>query len=146
MEEELVKVENLNPRSRRVNILVKVVEKSDPREVISRRDGSTHKVAEALVGDETGVILLTLWDQHVEQVNVGNNLKISNAYVSLFKGSMRLNIGRYGSFEIVDEEVPEVNTENNVSTRRYTTPRRRPPFGGGPRTPRKRGRERERRR
>ena len=142
MEEELVKVENLSPRSRRVNILVKVVEKSDPREVISRRDGSTHKVAEALVGDETGVILLTLWDQHVEQVQVGNNLKISNAYVSLFKGSMRLNIGRYGSFEIVDEEVPEVNTENNVSTRRYTMARRRPPFGGGPRAPRKRERRR----
>ncbi len=142
MEEEFVKVGDLNPRSRRVNILVKVVEKSEPREVISRRNGSTHKVAEALVGDETGVILLTLWDKHVEQVNVGNSLKISNAYVSLFKGSMRLNIGRYGSFEVVDEEVPEVNTQNNMSTKRYGMPRRRPPFGGGPRVPRKKGRER----
>lgn len=142
MEEELVKVGELNPRSRRVNMLVKVVEKSEPREVISRRDGTTHKVAEALVGDETGVILLTLWDKHVEQVNVGNSLKISNAYVSLFKGSMRLNIGRYGSFEVVEEEVPEVNMENNMSTKRYGMPRRRPLFGGSPRVPRKKGRGR----
>jgi len=141
MEEEFVKVGDLNPRSRRVNILVKVVEKSNPREVVSRRDGSPHRVAEALVGDETGVILLTLWDKHIEQVNVGNSLKISNAYVSLFKGSMRLNIGRYGSFEVTDEEVPEVNTENNMSTRRYGAPRRRPSFGGGPRIPRRKGKE-----
>ena len=32
------KVENLNPRSRRVNVTIKVVSKNPEREVVSRRD------------------------------------------------------------------------------------------------------------
>jgi hypothetical protein len=40
-----------------------------------------------------------------------------------------LNIGRYGSFEVVAEPIiKEVNTENNVSSKQYEQERR---FGGG---------------
>jgi replication factor A1 len=62
---EFVKVESLTPNSRQVNTVVKVVSKSPVRETISRRDGSVHKVTDALVGDETGAIYLTLWDDNI---------------------------------------------------------------------------------
>ena len=61
-DEEKTQVGNLTPQSRRINVTVKVVSKNPVREVVSRRDGSTHRVTEALVGDETGSILLNLWD------------------------------------------------------------------------------------
>jgi len=122
---EFVKVSDLSPRSRRVNLKVKVIEKSDIREVTSSRDGSSHRVAEATVGDETGTILMTLWDKHIDDISVGDILKISNGYVSLFRGTMRLNVGRYGTFEKVDEEDFEVNEENNMSLRQFSQPRRR---------------------
>jgi len=53
-------------------------------------------------------------------------IKIRNGFVSLFRGSMRLNVGRYGSFEAV-EDAPEmeVNTENNLSLVQYEQERRR---------------------
>jgi len=47
---------------------------------------------------------------------------------------MRLNIGRYGSFEVLGESpIVEVNTENNLSEKRYEEERRyrpsRPRYG-----------------
>jgi len=94
---EALKVEKLTPDSRAVNVRVKVVKKGEPCETISRRDGSLHRVADVLVGDETGSLYLSLWDDNIDKVGDGDVIEIKNSYVSLFRGSMRLNIGRYGS-------------------------------------------------
>ena len=118
------KVGNLNPRSSRLNLTVKVASKNPVREIVSRRDGSSHRVTEALVGDETGSVLLTLWDDDIEKVNEGDVLDINNGYVTLFRGSMRLNIGRFGSFEASEEAIENVNTGNNLSDRQFEQERR----------------------
>jgi replication factor A1 len=126
-EDEFKKVEELTPQSRAINIVVKVVSKSEIREVVTRRDGSTHRVCDATVGDDTGTIILTLWDDAIENINDEETISIKNGYISLFRGSMHLNIGRYGSFEKMEEEViSEVNTENNLSEKTYEQPRRYP--------------------
>ena len=119
-----IKVESLNPRSRQVNITVKAVSKNPIRETVSRTDGSAHKVTEELVGDETGTILLTLWDADIEKVNDGDVINIGNGYVSLFKGSMRLNIGRFGTMEPSDAQI-EVKMDNNLSDKQYEEERPR---------------------
>ena len=141
MEDETIHISDLEPRSREVNIKVKVVSKNEERSVVSRRDGSTNRVTEALVGDETGSILLTLWNEHIDQINVDDSIEIKNGYCNLFRGSMRLNIGRYGSFEGIEEKI-EVNTENNLSDKIYEQERRRRPYGGDSYS----GRDRDRRR
>ncbi len=123
---EEVKVENLDPNSRRVNVTVKIVSKGEPRETVSRMDGSTHNVVDALVGDETGCLLMSLWDDNIEKVKEGDVIDLKNGYVSLFKGSMRLNVGRYGSFEASETKIEEVNSENNLSEKQFEQPRRRP--------------------
>ena len=123
----LVKVESLTPRSRGVNTVVKVVSKSEVRNVTGR--GGPHTVADALVGDETGCVYLTLWDDTVEQMDEEDTISITNGYVNLFRGNMRLNIGRYGSFEVLDESpITEVNTENNISEKQYEQERRYQPY------------------
>jgi len=142
--EELVKVEKLTPSSRAVNTIVKVVSKSEVREVPGR-DYSAHRVAEALVGDETGCVYLTLWDDNIDKVNEEATLRITNGYVNLFKGSMRLNIGKYGSFEVLEESpITEVNTENNLSDKQYEQERRPYRSYQRPRYGERRGYQRER--
>ena len=94
------------------------------------RDGSAHKVCDALVGDETGVVYLTLWDDNITKVNEGDSIRVENGYVTLFKGNIRLNIGKYGKLEPAKEPLTvEVNAENNVSSKAYEQERR--PFRGG---------------
>jgi replication factor A1 len=128
-----VKIDSLNPQSRQLNLTVKVVSKGEVRETISRSDGSTHKVTDALVGDETGSIYMTLWDDNIEKVKEGDIIDVKNGYVSLFKGSMRLNIGRFGSFEASKGTIAEVSDKNNLSDKRYEQERRysnsRPSYG-----------------
>jgi len=126
--EETMKIGELTPSSRQVNIIVKAVSKSEVRNITSGRDYSIHRVADALVGDETGCVYLTLWDDNIDKINEGDTISIKNGYVNLFRGSMRLNIGRYGSFELVEESpISEVNTENNLSSKQYEQERRYQP-------------------
>ena len=124
------KVGELTPQSRAVNVTAKVVSKSEIREIPMGRDGSAHKVCDALVGDETGVVYLTLWDDNITKVNEGESIRVENGYVTLFKGNIRLNIGKYGKLEPAKEPLTvEVNAENNVSSKAYEQERR--PFRGG---------------
>ena len=116
-----VKVEKLTPRMRGVNIIVKAVSKSEARTVSE----GAHTVVDALVGDETGSVILTLWDDSISQIEEGDTAKITNGYVNLFRGNMRLNIGRYGNMEVLEESpIDEVNTENNLSEKEYEQERR----------------------
>jgi replication factor A1 len=133
-----VKVGELTPQSRAVNVIAKVVSKSEIRNIATGRDGAPHRVCDALVGDETGCVYLTLWDDNIEKINEGDTIKIGNGYVTLFRGNMRLNVGRYGNLEIAKEALTvEVNTENNLSSKVYEQERRpfrgrgRRDFGGG---------------
>ncbi len=127
MSEEQIKVGELRTYSRRVNLVAKIMERGEEREVFSRSDGSSHRVAEALIGDETASVMLTLWDDDIDRFEAGDVIQISNGYANIFRGSLRLNIGRYGSAEKVDKEFEEVNTENNLSTKQYGDSYRRPP-------------------
>lgn len=113
----LVKIGNLSPWSRSVNLLAKVVKKGEEKFVASKFDQREHKLSETLIADETGAIMLVLWDENVDKVNEGDVVMITNAFVKPFKGFMQLNLGRYGSIEMVNEEIPNVNVENNLSTK-----------------------------
>jgi replication factor A1 len=127
---EKTKIGDLTSYSRRIYTVVKVISITETREVTSRRDMSTHRVAEALVGDETGTIYMTLWDDVLDSVEDDQVLEIKDAYINLFKGSMRLNLGRYGSYELLDEApFDDVNLENNLSSKVFE--QQRSGFRGG---------------
>ena len=130
--EEFKVISDLEPSIRGVNIKVRCNSKIEEREVISKKTGETLRITEALVGDETGSILLTLWNDDIDKVEVEHVYQINNAYTTVFKGSLRLNTGKYGSIEEINEEGPaEVNIENNLSKIIYEQPRFRPKYGSG---------------
>jgi len=79
-----------------VSIEAKVIEKSEPREVLSRFKDETYKVATAIIADETGTIKLTLWNDQIGQVKINDKVKVEKGYITSFKGEIQLNIGRYG--------------------------------------------------
>ena len=85
---------------KRVSVEAKVVEKSDPREVLSRFKDETHKVATAMIADETGTIKLTLWNDQINRVNVNDTVKVENGYITSFKGEIQLNVGKYGTLTV----------------------------------------------
>ncbi len=86
---------------KRVDVEAKIVEKGDPREVRSKFKDETYKIVDAVVADETGSIKLTLWNEQIDMVNVGDNIKIENGYVTSFKSEMQLNVGKFGKLSVV---------------------------------------------
>jgi len=95
-----LKIRELRNGMKRVSVEAKVVEKSDPREVLSRFKDETHKVATAMIADETGTIKLTLWNDQINRVNVNDTVKVENGYITSFKGEIQLNVGKYGTLTV----------------------------------------------
>ncbi|MCS7385542.1 MAG: OB-fold nucleic acid binding domain-containing protein [archaeon GB-1867-005] len=94
----MVNVKDLRPGMSRVNVEVKVLKAFEPR-VVRTSDGRRLKLAEFTVGDDTGTIILTLWEENVGLVKQGDIIRIKNGYVTSFRGEPRLSIGRFGKIE-----------------------------------------------
>ena len=95
-----MKIDELRNGMKQVNVEATVLEKSATREVMSRYKNETYRVATALVGDDSGKIKLTLWNDQIEQVNENDNVKIENGYITSFRGEIQLNIGKYGKLTV----------------------------------------------
>jgi replication factor A1 len=94
-----MKIAELKPGMRRVDVTAKVVELSAPRDVTTRT-GEQTRVSTAVVNDDSGSVKLTLWNEQIDQVAVGNNVVIENGYVTSFRGEIQLNVGRYGKLTV----------------------------------------------
>ncbi|MCW4053767.1 MAG: OB-fold nucleic acid binding domain-containing protein [Candidatus Bathyarchaeota archaeon] len=97
---KIVNIKDLRNGMKRVTVEANVVEKGETREVRSRYKDETYMVADAVVADETGSIKLTLWNEQIDQVDVGNKIKIDNGYVTSFKGEIQLNVGKFGTMTV----------------------------------------------
>ena len=95
-----MKIKDLRNGMKNVSVEAKITEKSEAREVLSRFKDTTHRVATAIIADETGTIKLTLWNEQINQVNVNDTVKVENGYVTTFRGEIQLNVGKYGKLAV----------------------------------------------
>ncbi len=102
-------IKDLEVRQGDVDIVVEVVEKGEVREF--EKFGRTGRVCNAKVKDETGEINLTLWNEQIDQINVGDKVHITNGYVSEFQGEKQLTTGKFGKLEVVEKGGAETPAE-----------------------------------
>ncbi len=124
----LTKVRDLTPNSKQVNVLAKVMTIGDTKEVMGKF-GDPRKVCEAVVGDDTATIILSLWNEQIGSIQKDEIVLVDNGYVSLVRGHMRLNVGRYGNLSKSTETIAEVNQSLDMSQQEFESERRS--FGGG---------------
>ncbi|HYB59046.1 MAG TPA: OB-fold nucleic acid binding domain-containing protein [Candidatus Acidoferrales bacterium] len=90
----------------------------------SKRDGSMGKVANVVIGDETGKVRVTLWDNMAEKtvdLILGEVLCISNGYTRERYGRLEVNVGDRGSLrtevrgvEFVERVTPIANVQEKA--------------------------------
>jgi ssDNA-binding replication factor A large subunit len=103
-----VKIAELAPDEDFLEVVGRVVERGELREF----RGS--KVMSVTLGDETGCVRVSLWDEHARrgsEVKLGQVLRLVNAQATTFRDQIELRLGRFGKLEIdppLTEPLPEV--------------------------------------
>ncbi len=128
VDKPLTKVRDLTPNSKQVNVLAKVINIGEAKEVMGKF-GDPRKVCEAVVGDDTATIILSLWNEQIGSIAKDEVVLVDNGYVSLVRGHMRLNVGRYGNLSKSSEALGEINQSLDMSQQEFESERRS--FGGG---------------
>ncbi len=76
-----------------------------PPLLVHTRFGTIADVSNVTVEDETGSIKLSLWNERIDQVRVGDEVELENCKVASYMGAPQLRLGRKGTLSIVDNEV-----------------------------------------
>ena len=95
-----VKISEIKDGDSEINVEGEITEKTYAREVRSRY-GRVLMVADATLKDESGKIVLTLWNEQVKQVMVGDKIKIENGYAKSYKNILQLSTGKYGKITVI---------------------------------------------
>ena len=93
-------ISELKARQGKVEVEGKITEKGEIRTF--NKFGKEGRVCNATLEDESGKIKITLWNDEIDKVQVGNKVKISNGYVNEYQGEKQLTAGRFGKLEIVE--------------------------------------------
>jgi len=96
-----VKASNIKPEMRRIDLDLKIVEIEEPRPYVSRA-GREGKVTTAIGEDDSGQIKISLWDNDIDRVKVGNTVRIRNGYARLFRDEIHVSAGMYGKLEVAE--------------------------------------------
>jgi replication factor A1 len=105
---DCVKIENITSESGQVNFIARIISVFDVKE-FTRNDGTVGRVGNVIVGDESGKIRLTLWDNMADmikagKIKVGQTYQISGYSKQGYSG-MEVNIGNNGVLAECDEEI-----------------------------------------
>jgi len=104
------RVEDLTLGASDVDLVGKVLDTGSVR-TFSRDDGSEGRVSNLTVGDETGRVRVTMWDDKAdlaEEFAAGEVVEIGDGYVRERDGDLELHVGDRGTVERVDEDVEYV--------------------------------------
>lgn len=96
----LYQVKDLQKDTKRVNIVLKLVTRYEPRYA------KGHKITTFVAADPTGTILIPFWNADGETVKAGDTIEIQNGYVTEFQGKAQLNVGKFGSFQPIEPPEP----------------------------------------
>jgi len=96
-----MEVKDLQPRQGNVDLVIEVTEKGDVREF--DKFGKKGRVCSAKAKDSSGEIILSLWNEQIDDVNVGDSIHIVNGYVGEWQGEKQLTTGKFGKLEIVNK-------------------------------------------
>jgi len=113
-------VEELSMGLSDVTLVGKLLDVDDDYRTFDRDDGTEGRVGNVAIGDETGRIRVTLWDEATDlltELDAGEVVEVVDGYVRERDGDLELHVGSRGTIEAVDEDVeyvPETTAIDDV--------------------------------
>ncbi|WP_435075074.1 single-stranded DNA binding protein [Halorubrum sp. HHNYT27] len=111
------RVEDLSLGASDVDLVGQVLD-TDSVRTFDRDDGSEGRVSNLTVGDETGRVRVTLWDDKADladEFEAGEVVEVGDGYVRERDGDLELHVGDRGTVERVDEDVEYVPETTDIA-------------------------------
>jgi replication factor A1 len=96
-----------------VNLIARVVAKSEPRNVISRF-GDPVALSIATISDGTGSVRLPLWNAQIDRVSIGDTVQIENGRLRTFRGELQLRVGRNSKLQVMKNQSTQYNVVSST--------------------------------
>jgi len=100
-----MEIKDLTANTGNVDLVAEVVSKEDERTF--EKFGKSGRVCNAKLKDNSGEIKLTLWNDDIDQIKVGDKIHLQNGWCSEYKGEKQLSSGKFGKIEVVKKVIPQ---------------------------------------
>jgi len=90
---------------------------TEPVRTFERDDGDEGRVANLVVGDDTGRVRVTLWDDltaYAEEIDSGESVEVVDGYVRERDGDLELHLNDRSSIEVLDETIDYVPETTDI--------------------------------
>ncbi|MFH1424643.1 MAG: hypothetical protein ABIG20_03070 [archaeon] len=94
-----MKVKELMDRIPVDEITLKITDKQEPRKI----PGKTLTVCECTGEDDTGKVIVTLWNDEIRLIDIDDTVKITKGWASRYDDELTVSAGKFGKIEVVDE-------------------------------------------
>ena len=118
-------IANFTREIRRVNVLFNVIKKGKVRTVTQRSTGRKHQITDCIVGDSTGIVNLTLWNEDIDVIEQGQTYELQNGFLNLYDECMILSKGRGGTLAKSTITITTVNGQIDMSRPFMGKPKKR---------------------
>jgi ssDNA-binding replication factor A large subunit len=124
-EENWTPISNLTVESREINVRFSVIKRGTPRQVTAKATGRTHLISECIVGDESAINNLTLWNDDTDEIETEKTYELLNGYINIYDECMSLSKGRWGKIRVASSKIVQVNETIDMSRPFMGRPKRR---------------------
>uniref|UniRef100_A0A7J3ZKU4 Single-stranded DNA-binding protein n=1 Tax=Fervidicoccus fontis TaxID=683846 RepID=A0A7J3ZKU4_9CREN len=112
------KIINLKEGEQNVTVVGRVLDAGEPKVISTKRGPRT--ISEALIGDDSGRVKVTLWGEKAGSLEEGKVVRIENAWTTSFKGKVQLNVGSKSKVE--ETEDSSIPPKEDIPDREPTAP------------------------
>ncbi len=105
-----MEIKDIQANQGNIDVVIEIVAKEEPRTF--EKFGKQGRVCNAKAKDGSGEIKLTLWNEDVDKVNVGDKIHLQNGWCSEYQGERQLSSGKFGKIEVVEQSSQEVFTNS----------------------------------
>ena len=99
-----MEIKDVQANQGNIDIVATISEMEEPRTF--EKFGKEGRVCNAKLKDDTGEIKLTLWNDDIDKVKVGDKVHLENGWCSEYRDERQLSSGKFGKIEVVAATEP----------------------------------------
>lgn len=108
-----MEVKDVQANQGKIDLVLMVKEKGDERSF--EKFGKKGRVCSIKAEDSSGEIKITLWNDDVDKVGLGDKIHLKNGWCSEYQGEKQLSAGKFGEIEVLEKGEVKPKAEQKSS-------------------------------